>query len=579
MSSPSLDNMDVASLRAFALDAWRRAEAQERRAQVEAKRAQVEAKRAQTLTEDMDLLTEENTTLNLKASALETEVTVLLKRISKLTRMLATATHRDVQLELELELRRIKEQLAAANNERFGTRSERRDRPEGAEDKKKEKKDKKGHGPTPQPKLPIEEVIHHLDDADCCCPKCGDDLRKMANQFEETELISSVKVRYVLQLHKQQKYRCGGCGHIDTALGPLRLIPGGRYDLPFTVQVALAKFLDHLPIERQVTRMGRRGLQVTGQTLWDQLFALYVVLLPTLVALQDQVLAEPLIFADETTWRVMGKGGKRRSAKWWLWTLAGAQAVYFEILPTRGSAAARHILRDYDGVIMADGYTVYRSLEKALDKAGGVQIDLETGEPQLLTNYLLAGCWMHARRPFFRAETSAPEAGYALDLIAKLYAIEARAREEADGDLVLLLERRRILRDAESQPLIEELKLWRDAQRSLPGTKFHDGLTFLKNQWVPLTRFLEDPQIPLDNGEAERRIRGPVVGRKNFAGSQSERGTRVAALFYSLLQSAVRTGVDPHAYLMEAAERALKNPGSVLLPRDFASEELATASE
>ncbi|MCH7480360.1 MAG: IS66 family transposase [Chloroflexi bacterium] len=315
----------------------------------------------------------------------------------------------------------------------FGSKDEGRQRTDGKHSSDKKPKDKQtGHGPTPQPDLPIEEVVHHLDDADCCCPKCGSDLRKMARQFEETELISAVQVRYVLQIHKAQKYHCGGCGHIEAAIGPLRLIPGGRYDLPFAVQVAVSKYLDHLPLERQVVRMGRRGLRVTSQTLWDQLFALYCVLLPTFIALQVRVLTSPLLHVDETRWRLMGKGGKRRSAKWWLWTLTGSRGVLFDILPTRGSAAAKLLLQDYAGVLVADGYGVYASLEKALDRQGGVQINLETGEPEVLPNYLLAGCWMHARRPFIKAEASAPEVGHALDLIAELYAIEARAREAAE---------------------------------------------------------------------------------------------------------------------------------------------------
>ena len=87
------------------------------------------------------------------------------------------------------------------------------------------------------------EVVHYLDDADCSCPQCGEDLRIMAHQFQTSELISVVQVRFVVELHKQQKYRCTACDHIDTALGPLKLIPGGRYDLAFAVQVALDKYL------------------------------------------------------------------------------------------------------------------------------------------------------------------------------------------------------------------------------------------------------------------------------------------------------------------------------------------------
>ncbi|MCP4245406.1 MAG: transposase, partial [bacterium] len=307
MPTPSLDNLDSEALRAIALDAWRRAEREERRAQVaeqhadeQRQHADEQRQHADEQRQHADQQRQRADEACAKAEALDTQVTVLLRRITELTRKLAAATDRDAQQELELELRRVREQLAAANNDRFGSTSERRDRTDKGNKNKgdKDKKKQRGHGPTPQPNLPIEEVIHPLDEADCTCPKCAADLRVMAHQFEETELISVVQTRYVLTKHKQQKYRCGGCGHIEAALGPKRFIPGGRYDLSFAVQVALDKYLYHLPLERQVRRMGRRGLQVTSQTLWDQLFALYLLLLPTFIALQARVRTSELLHAD-----------------------------------------------------------------------------------------------------------------------------------------------------------------------------------------------------------------------------------------------------------------------------------------
>jgi len=61
-----------------------------------------------------------------------------------------------------------------------------------------------------------------------------------------------------------------------------------------------------------------------------------------------------------------------------------------------------------------------------------------------------------------------------------------------------------------------------------------------------------------------------VLGRKVHQGSRSVKGTRVAALFYSLVKSCKLVGVDVRAYLMEATRRAIANPGSVFLPEDFA---------
>ena len=85
--------------------------------------------------------------------------------------------------------------------------------------------------------------------------------------------------------------------------------------------------------------------------------------------------------------------------------------------------------------------------------------------------------------------------------------------------------------------------------------------------WKHLTRFLDDPQIPLDNNRLERSMRGPVLGRKNHDGSHSKRGTQVAAIFYSLIETAQLRGEDPSAYLLRAAKAAIAVPGTVTLPR------------
>ena len=43
-----------------------------------------------------------------------------------------------------------------------------------------------------------------------------------------------------------------------------------------------------------------------------------------------------------------------------------------------------------------------------------------------------------------------------------------------------------------------------------------------RNHWQGLTLFVEDPDLPMDNNQAERALRGPVVGRKNYYGSGAQ---------------------------------------------------------
>lgn len=548
-----LESADIDTLRRLAVVAWQRAEA------LEVENAIAVEEKAKAVEEKAKAVREKKV-VQAKLDALLTENEVLLARIAKLTLEIARSRDRDTQLALELELTTLRTQLANSNDQAYGSRTERRPRDNAAKDKKAAK----GHGPTDQPNLPIESVVCELDD--CTCGGCGGDLRILSEQFEESELISSVRRSFVLKEVKRQKYACGGCGTLCAAPGPLRLVPGGRYDIAFGVQVALDKYLDAMPLERQVRKMRRVKLDVTSTTLWDQLHILYLLLLPSFLALQERVRAEDVLHIDETRWRMMGKG-EGRSKTWWLWVLAGANGIVFDLQPSRGSEACKALLDGFAGTLVADGYGVYSSLEKAFSH-NGEQLSIDGNHlPQ--PDFLLAMCWMHARRGFIKAEKKgAVEASEALDLIGEIYAVEALAKERADGDPVALLEHRSQLRSERSVDLVSRLEVWCAAQRVLPGTQLHQAIEFVKARWPSLKVFLTNPLVPVDNGEAERQIRGPVVGRKNYYGTRSERGARVASLMFSMIQTCTTLGVDPHGYLTEAATRARRMPGTVYLPHE-----------
>jgi len=42
----------------------------------------------------------------------------------------------------------------------------------------------------------------------------------------------------------------------------------------------------------------------------------------------------------------------------------------------------------------------------------------------------------------------------------------------------------------------------------------------------------------------------------------------VAAILYTMVESAKLAGVDPHRYVLEATRRAIASPGTATLPED-----------
>ena len=93
----------------------------------------------------------------------------------------------------------------------------------------------------------------------------------------------------------------------------------------------------------------------------------------------------------------------------------------------------------------------------------------------------------------------------------------------------------------------------------LPESGLHKALGYMVNMWKGLVLFLDNPLIPLDNNGTERAARGPVLGRKNHYGSRSLRGTEVAALLYSLVESAKLNGLEPRFYFRVAVRAGLRH--------------------
>ena len=409
---------------------------------------------------------------------------------------------------------------------------------------KKPPRQRTGHGPTEQTNLPIQPMRHSFDRSPDC-EACGGTMDAWEGQFETSEEITVVDTSYRILLHQRQKYRCRCNGAVCTAPGPLKLMPGGRYSIDFAVHSAIRKFCDHLPLERQVRMMARDGLVVTSQSLWDQHAALAKHLEPTWEAYCAEALAEDVLHVDETGWRMMGS---KTNSKWTLFGLTSPRVAAYHLVGSKSAATAGKILKGFRGTLVVDGFVIYP-----------IVADLER-------NIRIAHCWAHADRKFKDAKDPAQALGEIRSLIAQLYAIEREVEGPFPGDASACAQRL-ALRQGKSTPVIEKIREWAFSQGGLRRSSFGKAVRYMLKHWNGLTLFLENPKVPLDNNAAERVLRGPVVGRKNFYGNRSRRGAKVAAILYSVIETAKLNGVDPAVVLRQAARAAIKNPGTVVVPR------------
>lgn len=457
----------------------------------------------------------------------EQHIQALTKKLAEAHAKLAELTgQNDLQADLALV-----EALAQAANEPVPPPADSK-----AKDPPKKNEPQTGHGPSEQPRLAQEEMVCVLDEADRVCPACGEALEHKESLDERSEMIDVVEVRYVLRRVIRQAWvcRCGGC--VELAIGPERAIPGGRYGLDFAIKVAVDKYLDHLPLARQVRILERHGLEATSQTLYDQLHSLSKELLPTWKAVRARILEGPVIGVDQTPWpNLAEKTAKPRQ----MWSLTNVEAVWHGIQEDKSLETFGLLLGGYQGVVVADMMSTHLSAAKSL--------------PGLT----LAACWAHCLRKFRDAALNHPEAEFALARIGQLYAIDAEATD---------LDHKLELRRTRSTAVLEELKTWLLARRTISTTTLGKAVSYTLNSWHHLQRFTTNARIWLDNNPTERSLRGPVVGRRNHFGSKSKAGTQVAAVFYTLMETAKAQGVDPAKYLRQAVIAA--RAGRVLLPGD-----------
>ena len=497
--------------------------------------------------EDIDGLKEDVAKQVAKLTLAENER--LYARLREQAVRIAELTGGDGDKQLELELLRLKEQMAALQRQLYGASSERR--PRDKDGAPSSNQPEPPSGPRAQRDLPTEEHVHEFGPDERCCETCGREMLEWQGQDEQSEEVDVVQRLFVLRRDVRKKYRCQCGAAPQRAPGPLRLPGGGRYSLNFAIEVAVGKWSDHMPLERQVRIMRREGLDVDSSTLWEQVERLARVMGMTYEAVREFLVTQGVLHADETPWYMLKKGRQKH----WVWSIGARDAVFFRVDPSRGHQVIVEMLDGFEGVLVVDGYKAYKTAAKTLDA------DIET-----------AICWSHARRKLVEAEESYPEASEALDLVGEMFLLE---RDLPDWHAITdpnlqaqALAQIRDTRQTRAQPLVDALAAWAKAQRVRKGTKLADAVEYLNAYWTGLCVFLTDPRVPMSNNAAERSLRGCVVGRKNFYGSKSVRGTEVAALFYTLLESAKLCGVEPRAYLRAAAEAALTGEPP-LLPHQY----------
>jgi len=341
---------------------------------------------------------------------------------------------------------------------------------------------------------------------------------------------------------RRPKYACQVCaGEVVQAPALERLIENGIPTETLVAHVLVAKYADHTPLYRQAQIYARQGITLDRSTLADWVGRAAFALRPVHARLLEQLKQSTKLFADETTAPVLDPGrGRVKKGQLWAyaaderpWAGRAPPGVAYVYAPDRKHARPAEHLAGFSGILQVDGYGAYAELAQRGDVA-------------------LAFCWSHVRRQFYeiQVKTPAPIATEALVRIAALYAIEADIRG-------LAADERRQARQRRTKPLVDDLRLWLEAQLAAVSGKstIAGAIRYALSRWEGLTRFLDDGRIEIDSNVVERSIRPIALGRKNHLFAGSDGGGEQWAVIASLVETCKMNAVDPQAYLHDVLSK------------------------
>jgi len=301
-------------------------------------------------------------------------------------------------------------------------------------------------------------------------------------------------------------------------------------------QILVDKYMDHLPLHRQLQRFARIGLTIAQSTIngWVKNTLLLFVALYELH--KQQILNTGYINVDETGIRVLDDDKKGQSHKgfYWVYHSQELKASLFDYQPGRGREGPNNVLEKYQGFLQTDGYSTY-------DKIGAKE------------GIIHLGCMAHARRYFIEArDNDVPRADHALKMFQQLYAIEARIK-----DLALEGNDKLRLRMHEAVPILNAMKKWMTEEyiQVRPTSPIGKAIAYTLPRMEKLTVYTTNARLNIDNNPVENAIRPVAIGRKNYLFAGSHEAAQRAAMMYSFFNTCRLHKINPYEWLKDVLER------------------------
>jgi len=321
---------------------------------------------------------------------------------------------------------------------------------------------------------------------------------------------------------------------------PNPVIKGSFASPEAVAHVMVQKFVMGVPIYRQEKELERHGILLSRQTMSNWLMhSTEHWLVPIYWRLHQLLLERNIIMSDETEFQVLREPGRKAQLKSYLWVHRTGNdglppIILCDYQPGRGHEHPKRFLQGYTGYLCVDGWEAYRKIP----------------------DVTLVACWSHARRYYVDALKTLPlsaredtDAMRGKRYCDRLFEIERELAELSPDE-------RYIQRLVLAKPVLDEYFTWLTSFKDLGKSLFSRAVQYSVKQWQYLSNFLRDGRLELSNNRTERTIKMFVIDRKNFMFANTPRGADASAIIFSLIQTAIETGMNPFDYLVYVFQKA-----------------------
>jgi transposase len=293
--------------------------------------------------------------------------------------------------------------------------------------------------------------------------------------------------------------------------------------------VITQKFADHLPLHRQQQIFKRHRVHLPRSTLANLVQGGTALLACIVDAMWQHAREHAVWLAIDATGVLVLAAEQCRRGHFWV-VIAQRDHVLFRYTKKHDGSVPAEMLAGFSGYVIADASSVYHELYRQ--------------EPGIIE----VCCWAHGRRMWFEALAADRErALVGIGFIGLLYDAHKVATDPVSG--ITDTHKRRAL----AEPVLTRLYQWikQERPRLVDESPIAKAINYLVNHREPLSRFLDDGRLRLDNNLSELELRRQVVGRANWTFCGSDDGAEWNAIATSLIASCKLHDIEPWAYLRD----------------------------